>query len=326
VERSLSDSVFYGGGQPFHDDGTPLRPAEVIAAFYEQLLDALHDGVYFVDKRRRILYWNKGAEELSGYSASEVVGRYCFDNLLEHSDDTGCQLCLSGCPLEKTVADGQRREAEVYLRHKQGHRVEVSICVTPIHDALGNVVGAAETFTDISAKRKIERRVGELEGFAYLDAMTAIPNRRLTEMKVKQAIEEVREFGRGIGLLMIDVDHFKQVNDRYGHQVGDETLRAVSRSLSQSLRPGDVLGRWGGEEFVLVVRDVGLETLVRICDRCRVLIAGTAIPFGDELIHVTASFGATLLRGDDCETVAVQRADELMYQSKAAGRNRFTIG
>lgn len=301
----------------------PIKPAP---SFHEKLLDSLHDGVYFVDCERRITYWNKGAERLTGYSADEVIGRHCFDNFLKHVDDQGRTLCLGGCPLARTLADGERREAEVYLRHKLGHRVPVSVRVSPIVDDAGCIVGAVEVFSDVSAKKKAERRAGELENLAFHDLMTGVPNRRYIEMKVEQAIQEVKEFGRRIGLLMIDVDHFKLVNDQYGHNTGDDVLRAVCKTLTHGLRAGDSVGRWGGEEFLVIVMDAHPPALQAFAERCRMLIAESAVPAGNESIRVTVSLGATAIKAGDSVREAVNRADELMYASKMSGRNRTTLG
>jgi diguanylate cyclase (GGDEF)-like protein/PAS domain S-box-containing protein len=296
------------------------------SSFHERLLDNLHDGVYFVDKERGIQYWNQGAEHLTGYSAGEVVGKHCFDNFLMHVDEKGCALCQMGCPLASTIADGKRREAEMYLRHKLGHRVPVVARIAPITDSAGRIIGAVEVFSDVSAKKNIERRVGELEHLAFRDALTGVPNRHYTELKVSQAIQEVEQFNRSIALLMLDVDHFKEVNDQYGHQIGDEALRAMCKTLTNSLRPGDLVGRWGGEEFLIINADVTASALAAFAERCRMLIAESAIPLGNGRLCITASVGATLIKASDSDQSAIKRADELMYQSKASGRNRVTLG
>jgi diguanylate cyclase (GGDEF)-like protein/PAS domain S-box-containing protein len=301
-------------------------PAVSVSSFHERLLDSLYDGVYFVDSERKITYWNKGAEKLTGYAASEAVGRHCFDNFLMHVDDEGCALCFGGCPLAATIADCERREAEVYLRHKLGHRVPVCVRVSPILDGANRVVGAVEVFSDISAKKQIERRAGELETLAFRDALTGVPNRRYIEMKVEQAIQEVERFDRNCGLLMIDVDQFKQVNDTYGHETGDVALRTVCETLTHNLRPGDSVGRWGGEEFLGIVTDVNPAALMAFAERCRKLIAESAVPVGNVGLQVTVSIGATLISPGESAYSAIKRADELMYKSKMSGRNRTTLG
>ena len=152
-------------------------------SFHKKLLDSLFDGVYFVDTERQITYWNQGAENLTGYSASESVGRSCFDNFLAHVDGKGCALCTGGCPLSKTIEDGERREAEVFLRHKLGHRVPVCVRVAPIRSECGKILGAVEVFSDVTAKEQAERRVRELESMAFLDSLTSLPNRRYTNSR-----------------------------------------------------------------------------------------------------------------------------------------------
>lgn len=317
----MSDDQFLN---PLHPEANP--PDDSASSFHERLLDSLHDAVYFVDTERRIRYWNKGAELLTGYSASEAVGRHCSDNFLMHVNEQGCSLCLEGCPLARTIADGKRRGIEVYLRHKLGHRVPVEVRVAPIMDGAGRIVGAVEVFSDVTSKKNVERRVGELENLAYRDTLTGVPNRRYVELKVKQAIQEVEEFGRSMGLLMIDVDHFKQVNDTYGHEIGDDALCAVCKTLTHNLRSGDTVGRWGGEEFLVIVADVNLASLGAFAEKCRMLIAESAIPVKDEHLAITVSLGATLIRSGDSEQTNIKRADELMYASKMSGRNQITVG
>ncbi|MGC2251635.1 MAG: PAS domain-containing protein, partial [Acidobacteriaceae bacterium] len=148
--------------------------ASVADFFHRNLLDNLYDGVYFVDPDRTITYWNKGAERLTGYGANEAVSRHCFDNFLMHVDKAGCALCLSGCPLSKTLADGEHREMELFLRHKQGHRVPVQVRIEPIRSATGSVAGAVAIFTDISAVKKLERLAGHLVDLAHYDSLTQV--------------------------------------------------------------------------------------------------------------------------------------------------------
>ena len=311
---------------PQPDPPVPNQPPASDSSFHKKLLDSLYDGVYFVDAERKITYWNQGAEQLTGYSPGEAVGRYCFDNFLVHVDNEGCALCFGGCPLAATIADGERREAEIYLRHKLGHRVPVSVRVAPIRDNADHVIGAVEVFSDISAQKTIERRAGELENLAYRDALTGVPNRLYLELKVQQALQEVEQLGRIIGLLMVDVDHFKQVNDTYGHETGDVALRTVCGTLSHSIRPGDTLGRWGGEEFLVLAVDVSAAGLGIFAERCRHMIAQSAVSIGSNQLQVTASLGATLLQQGESAESAIQRADQLMYKSKIGGRNRTTLG
>ena len=155
-----------------HIDGADAFSAPIeddSSSFHAKLLDSIFDGVYFVDADRKITYWNRGSESLTGYSSDGAVGKHCYDNFLVHVDGTGRALCTNGCPLTCTIRDGQRREVEVDLRHRLGHRVPVCVRVAPITDRSGQTVGTVEVFSDISAKKRVERRVHEFEGMAFRD-------------------------------------------------------------------------------------------------------------------------------------------------------------
>jgi diguanylate cyclase (GGDEF)-like protein/PAS domain S-box-containing protein len=294
-------------------------------SFREKLLDGLHDGVYFADTNRKITYWNKGAERLTGYTAADAVGRHCYDNFLVHMDDDGALLCLGGCPLRQTIADGEDREAHVFLLHKQGHRVPVLMRVSPIRDEQGSIAGATEIFSDNSATRnalrKLEKRACELEVLAYLDALTGVANRRYIDLKVQQAIQEVELFDRPYGLILIDIDGFKAINDTYGHVVGDGVLKAVCDTLRRCLRPSDVLGRWGGDEFVVLARDVTPDSLEHLTHRCRRVLAETEMPVGDRHRKMSVSLGPVLLEKGEDSANAFTRADRLLYVNKCIGKS-----
>jgi len=125
---------------------------------------------------------------------------------------------------------------------------------------------------------------------------------------------------------MFDLDQFKQVNDSHGHDVGDALLRTVAKTLAQGLRTVDMVGRWGGEEFLVLMPDLDAVELGDLAERCRVLIAQSSVAAAMVRVSVTASIGATALNGEDTADGALRRVDELMYQSKHSGGDRTTAG
>jgi len=294
---------------------------------YQNLLANVSDGVYFTDSERRITYWNQGAERISGYAASEVIGRQCRDNILIHVDEYGRSMCGGDCPAAATIQDLNRREANVFLHHKQGHRVPINVRVIPLTAADGQVLGAAEFFTEIRTEDTLQRRIQELENLARLDALTQLPNRRHIEQELISRFHELGRLGIHFGLLFLDIDRFKDFNDAYGHDMGDEVLRTAARTLRASTRPYDVVGRWGGEEFVCVVRNVKEpQGLLDIANRTRLLIGKSTIHAGEKMLSITVSIGATLATdADDMESLT-KRADGLMYRSKMNGRDRVALG
>lgn len=292
--------------------------------FYHRILDNLFDGVYFVDRKRRITYWNKGAERISGFKPDQVIGRSCADNLLMHVDNAGTVLCSSGCPLRATMQDGEAREVEVYLHHAEGHRVPVVVRATPMRDENGAIVGAVETFSDNSNMMEALKQVDQLNKEANQDPLTGIGNRRYIEMKIKSSLLEFQQTSEPFGLLLLDIDRFKRVNDNYGHDIGDQVLKMLTSTIEKNIRTTDHIGRWGGEEFIVIVHNLDLNHLRWISDKLRALVASSYLPVSGGIVQVTVSVGATLAQPSDTLATLVKRADRLLYKSKAEGRNRVT--
>ena len=242
-------------------------------SFYRNILDRITSGVYFVNRERFITYWNKGAEHLSGFSSEEVVGRAC-SQLLNHSDEDGRVLCGDSCPLMDTISDGAPREVEVLMLHKLGQRVPVLVQAIPLTNEKGEIAGAVEIFSDISPLKLAQARIHELTTEANLDPLTGIYNRRGLEYMLREWFLDYKRFSYPFGVIFIDVDDFKQVNDRFGHTVGDEVLIGVASRLRSSLRESDVVGRWGGDEFVILLRNVTSGSIERVVGKLANVISG----------------------------------------------------
>jgi diguanylate cyclase (GGDEF)-like protein/PAS domain S-box-containing protein len=295
--------------------------------FYKNIIDNLYDGVYFVDRDRKITYWNRGAERITGYAGEQVVGRHCRDNLLNHVTANGVSLCQDHCPLAAVMQDGNPREAEVYLHHANGHRVPVMVRATALRDEAGNIVGAVETFSNNSTVVSVRRRLNEMHQIARTDSLTRIGNRQHVEGRIRAVIAEFENGQSMAGLLFMDIDHFKRINDTYGHDVGDLALCMVSNTLRLALRVTDSVGRWGGEEFVAILYDISNEAaLFATAEKVRSLIESSRLDIEGHSLTVTASIGATLLYSNDTPESLVRRADSLMYRSKQAGGNRVIVG
>ena len=293
---------------------------------FEDLIENLFDGVYYVDCKRTITYWNAAAERITGYKRAEVLGKPCAANILRHIDEAGTELCQNGCPLAATLQDGQSREINVYLHHNQGYRLPVAVRVSPVRDESGAIVGAAEVFTENVELRQVLNDLEALRQKASHDELTGAGNRRAAEIALKTRFFELHQFGTPFGLVFLDIDYFKQINDAHGHGVGDQVLRLAANTLAAALRRGDLLVRWGGEEFLVLLADADAAVLARITERLRVLVERSFLMLDGHRLNFTASLGATLAQPDDTPEALIARADALMYQSKQAGRNCVTIG
>jgi diguanylate cyclase (GGDEF)-like protein/PAS domain S-box-containing protein len=294
-------------------------------AFHKALVDNLVDGVYFVDPGREIKYWNPGAERITGYGPGDVVGHRCFDNILDHVDSQGYSLCRTECPLAATMRDGQPREVSVWLRHADGHRKPVLVRTAPVRSVDGTIVGAVEVFSDDSALLRAVAGADRASHDALTDDLTGLPNRRLFDAALSGRLENLARYGWRFGLLIVDIDHFKGVNDSLGHAFGDAALAGVAASLSGAVRTGDILARWGGDEFAVLVESSNEAGLMETAARLQALVATSQVRLGGLSRTVQVSIGGALAGPVDSAATLFARADGALFAAKHAGRNRIEI-
>lgn len=290
------------------------------------ILDNLFGGVYYVDKKRKIKYWNKEAEEITGFKTVGVVGKYCYDNILKHIDGESKNLCEDGCPLQATMNDGKKREAEVFLHHKEGHRVPVLIRSVPIRDKQGEIIGAVELFLENQNRVSLEEKLNELRKENFTDKLTNISNRKHLEKILSELIDSNNIKNNKIAFCFLDIDDFKDVNDNYGHLMGDKILTMVANTLDKNVRPSDRVFRWGGDEFALILFDIeNKKKLFYLLNRLKSLINSSYIEFQNKKVNVTMSFGATIINEKDNVKKLFDRADNCLYESKEKGKNLIEI-
>lgn len=168
----------------------------------------------------------------------------------------------------------------------------------------------------------LSARSRNLEQAALTDGLTGMQNRRYFDDALKEYLHEFRRIDRPVGLMILDLDHFKLVNDTYGHDAGDEVLRSVAKCLKSMTRYHDVVARLGGEEFAVVVPNMDIELLQRVADRMRKAIAALSIETSGVQLNVTSSVGLALWDKEETAEEFYRRADKQLYEAKRQGRNR----
>lgn len=301
----------------------PDRP--ISDELHKSIVDNLADGVYYVEPDRSIRYWNHGAENLAGYQASELVGRRCYDNILAHVDAQGNSLCHSTCPLAASMLDGESRDVTIWLRHREGYRKPVRVRTAAVRDATGTIVGGVETFSDASAVVRAAADADRARHEALTDELTGLPNRRMFDAAVRTRLENMVRYAWRFGLLVVDIDNFKAVNDQFGHAVGDAVLAGVAKTIQGAVRAGDMVARWGGEEFAVLVEASEAGGLAETAERVRALVAQSEVRHEALVLKVQVSAGGSLASRDDTPESLFERADGALYSAKRSGRDQIAI-
>ncbi|MDR1376503.1 MAG: sensor domain-containing diguanylate cyclase [Synergistaceae bacterium] len=288
------------------------------------ILDNLMNGIYFIDTKRSIVYGNTAAEHISGFKLEEISGKSCLDKILVNAAGDDVLYC-EHCPLLGSSKNAAPPVLAASLRHKDGYCVSVRRCCVPLLDEGSKIVGAVEIFERADIQEALSLQVKELKRIAYRDSLTEAPNRRCMEEALNEwmLVHEKKDWPFAVA--MGDIDFFKNVNDKYGHDAGDLVLKKVASTLQKHLRSVDAVGRWGGEEFLILMQNIRERQLRKRLESLRKAIEESSVEDKGVEIKVTMSFGCTVPRKGDTPLSLVSRADDLLYKSKREGRNRVSV-
>jgi len=187
--------------------------------------------------------------------------------------------------------DGILREKDVYLQHKNGYRIPVTVRVIPLYNDDNEIIGVMEFFNKNRNDNILLNKIEKYRKESNEDQLTKLPNRRYTEAMVESKIREFRTINIPFGIAFLDIDDFKKVNDTFGHDIGDEVLKIIAKTAQTNLRSNDFIGRWGGEEFVIVFSNVDLNGVRVASDKVRHLIETSKVRTQDRNIQATISIG-----------------------------------
>jgi diguanylate cyclase (GGDEF)-like protein/PAS domain S-box-containing protein len=304
-----------------HRDVTATKRLQVEIAKQAQIIEQIRESVISVDMKGTILTWNSGSEHLFGYCAKEVIGKH-VTILFQPKEHEKVYAHIDILKQEKAY------HLELLLLKKSQESVMVDLSVSPLYDEKGMMVGMIGYMQDITARKEAEEALLKqkemLHHQANHDTLTQLPNRMLFQNRLEAAILKAKRNGEKIALFFIDLDHFKEINDSLGHDIGDEVLKAVSQKLKTAIREADTLARLGGDEFTII-----LEGLSQTGDASRfaakiIRMLSSVIKVGSHELYVSSSIGISIYPDDGSSAKALLKyADAAMFKAKEEGRNTF---
>lgn len=274
--------------------------------YLQYMIDSSLDVIITVSEDREITQFNKAAEKVFGYKAADVLGKHAEMLYLKPEE---------GIDVHASILNTGQYIGEIENISSEGNIFPSFLSASMLRDDKGNCLGIMGISRDITEVKRAERA---LRKAATIDKLTQVFNRHTFEDLIEKEIDRCKRYKSPLSLIMFDLDHFKEVNDTCGHAAGDTVLSATASLVKENIRTSDSIGRWGGEEFMVLLPEEGLGEALAVAEKLRALIESRVQ--GSE--RVTASFGVTEFRDGDTIDSICSRVDKAMYKAKNKGRNK----
>jgi diguanylate cyclase (GGDEF)-like protein/PAS domain S-box-containing protein len=292
-----------------------------------QIFDAINLGIVILDTELNIQKWNRWMEIHSGIEAGDVVGKSALESFPNLDNPKFIRSCKSVFSFGNFCFFSQKLHGYLFPFKSTSYvgsefeYMQQSCAMGPLRDENNEIKYLFIYVQDVSEVAVYEQKLVELN---MIDGLTGIYNRGFMDTKLNEEYIRHKRYSRPFSIIMFDIDHFKKVNDQYGHQCGDFILKSVSSRISVAIRNIDFLFRYGGEEFCCVLPETNLEGAELVAERFRKAIMDMENNFNGAVIKITISIGVADLRIDtESPDALIQQADEALYRAKRGGRNKI---
>lgn len=292
---------------------------------YRTVLQRLSAGVYFVDRDQRIVFWNRGAEEITGHLSQQVLGHHMAENFLEHFSSENRKLEGDDLPLNAALRNGKELDLRASVRHKDGHPVKVHVRAVPLRDEFGKLLGAAEFFEPTESSPWQDERKNMLAIHGCMERSTGALTRDYLETQLTEHAETFRRHQVPFSILLIEVDHLNDLRSRLGSGAVGAVVRLTAQTIVDSLRSPDLLGRWTETQYLVLAAECGENDAPRLADRLRKTIDGAEADWWGDRLKVTVSIGVAPARVGEGIPDLIRRAEAALARARTGGGDRLAV-
>jgi diguanylate cyclase (GGDEF)-like protein/PAS domain S-box-containing protein len=288
------------------------------------ILDGLRIGVSVFDLQNRIVFWNDGAEQLTGYPRIEVLGHSCTDSILLHCDQVSCEMCSGKCPIATALHHAKPVEAASFLHHKSGHRIPMHTWAIPLRDHHGSIIGIIQTFEGEFAPAGPNPNDQSMRERGCLDDLTGLPNQAMTHAHLRETLGTFAELHVPFGIICLEAHELTRFRARCGQEAARAILQVLARTLRNSVWPTDFVGSWSEGRFLVILTGCGETALQAVSERMLKIMATATITWWGEELTVAVSIGRTAaLAGDTVESLLLRaqhalRGNQVALPAQAA--------
>lgn len=278
----------------------------------EIITSTMGSGLTILDDEGNVRFINDTALEIIKYPREEVLGGSLHDLIHHHTGPKDT------CPIILSIKYKKEYSGDDSFMAKDGRMIDVHVKLKPLM-VDGNYIGSILVFDDITERKQMEKRLFKL---ATQDPLTGLYNRRYAVEAMNNFKNQSDRYGYPLSVMMLDIDNFKKINDTFGHDIGDEVLKALAKTIKENIRVSDIPSRWGGEEFLIVLPNTDLNGAVNLAERIRESVSQTKV---GPVSKFTVSIGVAQYQFGETLNALVIKADRGLYEAKMSGKNRVVF-
>jgi diguanylate cyclase (GGDEF)-like protein len=278
-------------------------------AILRAVLEVLQTGIAIFDQQGKVLFWNDGAERITGYLRQEVMGQPCAGRRAAGCDNPGNSLCAALSPAVAVAQDGSPRSLEVFLRHRAGHFIPLYIRIVPLRGPRGTILGAVESFEQHPSTADLDVRLNSLAAHGCLDRATGLPNQAFTQSHLRETLATCNEYQLPFGVLLIQIDRYQHLLLAHGRQGAEAVAHMVADAATHILSPAVFVGRWTEDQFLAILPDSSSAEVERAAEAVRRAVSAATITWWGDMLSATVAVGRTMAVAADSKDSLLKRAE-----------------